>query len=113
MYGKLYQEMKERAENSGQVVSFAQHPQTMGEMRALTKTEDAGYLVNPAKWTPRDMLVHLLRRIDSGELNVETMVVVGARSHLDSEHTTWYSASPHGSIYRSGLLHSAAQEMVG
>lgn len=49
-------------------LSFADAPLTIGELRA-ERTEDS------ADWTPREMLISLLRDIDSGRRNVTDAVV--------------------------------------
>ena len=47
---------------------FSQHPKTIGELRAA-KSDRA------KDWTPRDVLIDLLRQVDSG-LEIQHMVVV-------------------------------------
>ena len=49
---------------------FSHHPPTVGELR-VEKTERA------KDWAPRDVLVQLLRDIDSGKIEVQSLVIVG------------------------------------
>lgn len=58
-------------------MSYAGHPLTIGEIRA-------GQNDDPAAWSPRDMLIYLLREIDSGKLHPEDMVV--AFRNRDPDH---------------------------
>lgn len=48
---------------------FSNHPTSIGEARAM-RDRDGG------AWTPREALVHLLRSIDSGEANPDTLTVI-------------------------------------
>lgn len=47
---------------------FSKVPRTLGEARS-EKTQDG------ADWSPRDALIHLLRKIDSGEVQVKELVI--------------------------------------
>lgn len=49
---------------------FSSHPPTMGELRA----EKTGVA---RSWSPRDVLISLLRDIDSGAIEVQSLVIVG------------------------------------
>ena len=61
--------------------NFADHPQSIAELRS-DKTQCA------ADWTPRDALIYLLREIDAGRLEINSMVCVyetkGALDHVKS-----------------------------
>lgn len=48
--------------------SFANHPVTLGEARA-ERSHDA------KDWRPRDALLNVLRGIDSGDIEVEELVI--------------------------------------
>ena len=50
------------------VEEFKNAPVSINEIRA-SKFEDAG------EWTPRDLLVHLLRQIDNDEIDPTSMII--------------------------------------
>lgn len=64
---------------------FANHPATMGELRA-DKNENA------AAWAPRDVLINVLRAIDSKEIEPDALVVCYSRN--SGETTGWRASSP-------------------
>lgn len=67
---------------------FSQHPPTVGEIRS-NKSQNA------KDWTPRDMLVHLLRAIDCGEIALDSAVVCyRAKDEKGDEFTGWQAATP-------------------
>lgn len=75
---------------------FSDAPTTIGELRAerSKKCED---------WSPRDVLITLLRDIDSGTADVEMMVVV-YRVHDGSNASTKYMASTPSGVEALGML---------
>jgi hypothetical protein len=50
------------------MTDFRDAPVSLGERRALN--ED-----NCSRWTPRELLMHLLREMDSGKFNPDALVV--------------------------------------
>jgi len=78
--------------------SFAETPQTLGEVRA-------GRSRNAQDWTPRDLLVKLLREHDSGECKLEAVVV----SFRTETQEGFWSATPD----RTTALGLAAALMLG
>lgn len=80
--------------------SFANHPPSIGELRS-EKTECA------TDWTPRDALINTLRRIDSGELKLEVLVIAMRRAPeagAERGQLSYVVASPDHFI-TTGLLH--------
>jgi hypothetical protein len=68
---------------TAQVDNYADHPVTLGEARS----ESAG----PEAWAPRDVLVHLLRKIDAGELSMDRLIIVGRGTNEPNELDTYIS----------------------
>lgn len=83
--------------------NFADYPLSMTEIKA----EREGDM---RIWTPRDVLIDLLRRIDSGDLVTDAMVVSFRRVDGDDYYTNFAMASPdlHTSL---GLLSRTAHQM--
>lgn len=81
--------------------SFANHPPSIGELRS-DKTECA------ADWTPRDALINTLRQIDSGELELEAIVIAMLRApEPDSKQGKLsYTLSSPDHFIATGLLHA-------
>jgi hypothetical protein len=50
-------------------VNYADHPPTIGELRS-DRSDCA------SDWSPRDLLISVLREIDSGALNLDALVLV-------------------------------------
>lgn len=75
---------------------YAQHPRSITEIRS-GKTRDA------ADWTPRDVLIHVLRTIDSGEWEPQMLMVVSARAD-GSSSSTRYSLSSPNPLLTAGML---------
>lgn len=81
------------------VENFAEHPNTIGELRS-----DRSGL--GADWSVRDMLVNLLRDIDSGKIKPEAAVLIFTRAaDGDPNATTTHfrNASP-STIHALGML---------
>lgn len=81
-------------------VTYADHPETIGELRA--DRNDGG----PSDWSPRDVLIQMLRDIDSGRAKPTDLAIV------------WRGNGEHGSkragkdtIVAIGLLTAYAQEI--
>lgn len=45
--------------------NFAEYPESIGEITAKRASE----------WTPREVLIHTLRKLDRGEINPDTLTV--------------------------------------
>jgi hypothetical protein len=69
--------------------SFTNEPMSITEVRSLT--EDSA-----REWTPRDVLVHLLRDIDSGKLDMDALVVLYRYTAPEGKvgNTSWMTSSP-------------------
>lgn len=74
--------------------SFADAPPTVTELRACRDRECD-------QWTPRDTLVHLLRKVDRGEIELDT-VVVAFRDKKNRE--VGYARSAPDNMTTLGLL---------
>lgn len=85
--------------------SFANAPQAIDEIRA-NKSHSA------ADISPRSTLIGLLRQIDSGEIEPETLVVVWASKIVDSRRTSGWSASGHDLLAQVGLLQRSMLRMI-
>lgn len=57
--------------------TFAEHPKSVAEIRSdkSNKTQD---------WTPRDLLISILRDIDAGKIKPTEMAVVWSEAHYDA-----------------------------
>ncbi len=77
--------------------SFADHPETIGERRA-DRAENA------ALWSPRDVLVSVLREIDRGEIAPDALVVVHRQKMAPGDTRTRHSVSSPDMHVTLGLL---------
>lgn len=84
--------------------SFANAPITIGEARA----QRAG---SAAAWSPRDVLVQLLREIDSGDLKPSAMVVSMAVPQPDGTMAHSYRNACPDNFVALGLLARAAHRL--
>lgn len=78
---------------------FAGHPQSITEAK-VDRTHDA------RDWTPRDVLIRMLRDIDEGKINPDALVV----SYRDGRRAHFWSASP-DSLVSIGLLQRTIFQM--
>lgn len=71
------------------IENFADHPESIAERRSEIAKKGSA-------WTPRDVLIHLLRQIDKGEINIETLVVCFQAINDDNMRCApdWLQASP-------------------
>lgn len=76
---------------------------SLAELRA--EREEDG-----AKWKPRDVLIALLRRIDSGE-NVDALVVGWRTIHEDGRRTGHFYQAMQDPYVTMGLLGMTAYKM--
>lgn len=83
---------------------FKDHPVSVAERRS-DKSEDA------KDWTPRDLLIHMLRGIDSGTIKAETLLVCFRwKDDEGHEHCSFRQASPSTCI-SLGLMEIIKQRM--
>lgn len=69
---------------------FSQHPPSVSELKAERSRSSKD-------WTPRDVLISLLRRIDSGELSPDALLVMARDQDPEREDhhlSTWAVSSP-------------------
>lgn len=83
---------------------FKNHPVSLTEVRAH-RTRRA------SDWTPRDVLIDLLRQIDSGEANPEALVVCHSEFDDEGLSTTSYSVSSPNMLVTLGMMARAATDM--
>lgn len=88
--------------------NFADHPQTLGEIRS-DRASDA------AQWSPRDVLISLLRDIDGGAV-IDALVVCyrlneGNGGPSDRSRARFKQSTPDG-LVTLGLLTNAAHRML-
>lgn len=83
---------------------FSHYPKSVNEVRG----ERSG---KGADWSPRDLLVHMLRQIDSGEMVITDCVVVYRRSDADDDQVVGYRNASRDGLTAVGLL-SAGQFML-
>lgn len=85
--------------------SFAGHPQTVSELRA---NRDA----NASAWTPRDVLVSVLRDIDEGKFAPDALIVIHREFKSPGHTSSHYAASAPDVHATMGML-AYAQFQVG
>lgn len=77
------------------MMDYADHPTSITEERAK-RADDAG------SWTPRDVLVDLLRAIDNGQLSPDALVVCVRDLEVETgEQNTFFSScspDPHTTL---------------
>jgi hypothetical protein len=81
-------------------------------MRSLG-AERADRSKNASDWTPRECLIEVLRKLDSGETQADNLVVVWGGTRKDEygkEHTHFRAAGP-STLMSLGLLTSAIFKM--
>lgn len=84
--------------------SFADAPTTIGEARAQRDQ-------SAAKWSPRDLLISLLREIDSGETKISALVVSYAVEHDDGALSHGYRNACPDNFTALGLLARAGHRL--
>lgn len=88
-----------------EIENFADAPISLGELRS-DRSDDA------ADWTPRDVLVSLLRTIDKGEIDPETLIVCfDHRGHPEARPS--YRASSKGLSYSLKVIAYAQARIMG
>jgi hypothetical protein len=88
--------------------SFADAPKTIGEVRA-DKSQD------PSHWTPRDVLVHILRELDSGKREMpKHLIVVSTVIDADGGSRTGFTMATDGRATTAlGMLEIAKLRITG
>jgi len=76
--------------------NFAGQPQTIGELRAERSS-------SAADWSPRDVLVSMLRDIDSGKLKVSDLVIAYRVPVENRGHKTWVDCAVKDPMVALGL----------
>lgn len=87
--------------------SFADAPETIADLKS-EKTDLA------SDWTPRDMLIKLLRAVDRGELKAEAMVVAWYVPGKDQAGVvpTFMCAGGRGALDLIGLSAYCTQRLI-
>lgn len=88
------------------VNNFADHPPTIGELRS-NKTESA------RDWTPRDVLIDLLRDIDAKKMDPDAIVVLFRERVPEGEKPALphYRAASSDAYVTQGLLTFGAEQI--
>ncbi len=79
--------------------TYADYPRSVNELRS----QRSG---NAADWSPREMLITLLRDLDAGSIKPESMVVVFRQKRHPGYRTDFSAACPDGTVL-VGLLETA------
>lgn len=79
---------------------FSDHPKTIGEIRS-DKSQKAEH------WSPRDALIAALREIDSGEMKVDSCVLVFGKIEKGGSETNIKVAGNHSTYVTLGLIERA------
>jgi hypothetical protein len=82
---------------------FTKHPISLGEVRA----EQSGECTD---WSPRDVLVKMLRMIDSGEVSPDVLVVAYSRMVEGKRMGHFWQSTPCGML-SLGLMQSTIFKM--
>jgi hypothetical protein len=85
-------------------MNFADHPPTIGRLRS----DRTGSCTD---WSPRDVLIEMLRRIDAGETDIDAMVVCWRARHADRDATGHFLQASPDPMVTLGLLSMTAYKM--
>jgi hypothetical protein len=83
--------------------SFAEHPVSIGEIQSDRSGDGK-------KWTPRDVLVKMLRMIDSGEVSPDVLVVAYGEMRDGNRQGHFWQSTPDGML-SLGLMQSTIFKM--
>jgi len=83
--------------------NFADYPKSLNDIRS-SRTNDG------ADWTPRECLIDMLRCIDSGEIDPQTLIIIAARVS-DSKSDVFYSLSSPNALMTLGAMDRARHRM--
>ena len=86
-------------------MNFADYPKSLSEI-AADKADDC------RKWTPRDLLISLLRQIDAGEIEPSSMLVCYEAMNEDDEGDQFIALSGMRRTHAIGMLTTAAAVMA-
>jgi hypothetical protein len=86
-------------------LNFSDFPKSLTEI-AADKSEDC------RKWTPRDLLISLLRQIDSKEIAPTAMIVCYEQMDEDGEGQEFVSLSGVSRTHAIGMLTTASAVMA-
>lgn len=91
--------------------TFADHPKSVAEVRAI-KAESA------ALWTPRDVLIHVLRMIDDETISPDHLIVCYRKPLTQNPDGSWvtdtfYSLSGKDPHVTLGILERVKFEITG
>ena len=89
-------------------MNFARYPQSIPELRVESSDDFS-------EWTPRDVLIHILRKIDSGEIAPDTMVIGwyrAVRPEGEEELTPGWRVAYKSHVALAGLC-SMLSNMIG
>ena len=81
-------------------VQYSNYPVSLAEVRS-SKTQNA------ADWTPRDALIEVLRKIDSGEIVPEAMIIAWAQFKPGGVTDFGFRTAAPNIIVSAGLLENA------
>ena len=84
--------------------SFKDHPQSIGELKS-DRTDDC------KDWTPRDVLIHVLRGIDKGEINTSVLLVAWTESTEGRHSKGHFRVSSSDALVTMGLLQTTMFKM--
>lgn len=82
---------------------FSNHPLSIGEIKS-------GRLCDGSKWTPRDVLVKMLRDIDSGAIYPDLLVVAYSEVVNDARMGHFQQSTPDGML-SLGLMQATIFKM--
>lgn len=80
--------------------NFATYPKSLSAVRA-EKSEAA------CDWTPKDVLIELLRQIDKGEINPDSLIIVFRDTKENGDRETGLSYCGKDNYGTLGMLHVA------
>jgi hypothetical protein len=84
--------------------SFAGHPQSLGEIRAASGGDST-------QWTPREVLIAMLRQIDDGA-DIDTLIVCYRQTKEDGQKYARFWHSGDDQLVTLGLLSKATADFA-
>lgn len=84
---------------------FSKHPVSLTEARADREGD-------MTKWTPRDVLIALLRQIDSGEVDVKTLIICYRHANEEGDWFTSNLKSAPDMINALGVIEAAKAKIL-
>jgi hypothetical protein len=84
---------------------YSEHPISLAEARA-DKAKDA------ALWKPRDAVLSVLRDIDSGAINLDHIIIIGATIDPGNDTAMTYRSSMPNAFYGVGMLQAAILDFL-